>query len=71
MSNISINQKIEGRQEYNRKILALLSYYVEKYPDLRFGQLLCNFTPMDHDPFYDESYDILEGMESIKKENEF
>ena len=30
------------RQEYNRKILNKLFELVEKYPDLRFGQLLVN-----------------------------
>ena len=30
------------RQLYNRVILKLLSNYVEKYPDIRFGQMLCN-----------------------------
>ena len=30
------------RQEYNRKILNKLLELVEKYPDLRFGQLLVN-----------------------------
>ena len=31
-----------NRQLYNRAILAILSNYVEKYPDIRFGQMLCN-----------------------------
>lgn len=72
-NNISLKQKIEGRQEYNRSILVLLSDYIEKYPELRFGQLLCNFTPFnkDHDPFYDESYDTLEYMENLKNKHNY
>jgi len=31
-----------SRQEYNRKIVSELSKAIEKYPDLRFHQLLYN-----------------------------
>ena len=31
-----------SRQEYNRKIISKLTELVEKYPDLRFGQILVN-----------------------------
>ena len=40
-----------NRQLYNRAILKLLSYYVEKYPDIRFGQMLFN---LDIKPHFDE-----------------
>ena len=40
-----------NRQVYNRAILAVLSTYVEKYPDTRFGQMLCN---LDIKPHFDE-----------------
>ena len=30
------------RQEANRKILELIAAEVEKYPDLRLNQILCN-----------------------------
>lgn len=40
-----------NRQVYNRAILKLLSNYVEKYPDMRFGQMLCN---LDIKPHFDE-----------------
>ena len=54
------------RQEYNRKIISRLGELVEKYPNLRFHQLLfcCNLlhTTADSegivrmdDPFYVES----------------
>ena len=40
-----------NRQLYNRAILKILSAYVEKYPDIRFGQMLCN---LDVKPHFDE-----------------
>ena len=40
-----------NRQLYNRAILAILSAYIEKYPDIRFGQMLCN---LDVNPHFDE-----------------
>lgn len=55
-----------NRQKYNRLIIETLSKLVEKYPDLRFGQLLFNTDTIKHvqsdsgkiyieDPFYEES----------------
>lgn len=54
------------RQKYNRLIIETLSKLVEKYPDLRFGQILLNSDIIEHiqsdkgtifieDPFYEES----------------
>lgn len=40
-----------NRQLYNRAILKILSNYVEKYPDTRFGQMLCN---LDVNPHFDQ-----------------
>ena len=40
-----------NRQLYNRAILTILSDYVEKYPDIRFGQMLCN---LDVNPHFDQ-----------------
>lgn len=37
-----------NRQVYNRAILKLLSNYVEKYPDIRFGQMLYNLGVNPH-----------------------
>jgi hypothetical protein len=37
-----------NRQLYNRAILEILSNYVEKYPDIRFGQMLCNLGTKPH-----------------------
>jgi len=52
------------RQKYNKLILETLSKLVEKYPDLRFGQILvnCNIIVYKNDydkvvpidPFYEE-----------------
>jgi len=53
------------RLEYNREIINKLSELVEKYPDLRFGQILANAEVIIYkndydetvpiDPFYEES----------------
>lgn len=55
------------RQKYNKLILETLSKLIEKYPDLRFGQILCDSKILQYldigkydklvvkDPFYEES----------------
>ena len=66
------------RQKYNKLILETLSKLVEKYPDLRFGQILVNCDIIQEeevllegerqtvligiDPFYEESEDTLNRM---------
>ena len=41
MSNESkFKEIIDARQSANREILSILNKYVEKYPELRFGQIL-------------------------------
>lgn len=58
---------IANRQLYNRAILKILSNYVEKYPDIRFGQMLCNLGigPV----FNEESQEIyLKLNETINKQ---
>lgn len=48
------------RQYYNKLILGSLLYLVEKYPDMRFGQLLWGTEILEQsgneikDPFYEE-----------------
>ena len=67
------------RQKYNKLILGTLSKLVDKYPDLRFGQLLVNCTVIEQhfsknygeplfvkDPFYEESKITWERMLSNK-----
>ena len=57
-----------NRQLYNRAILAILSNYVEKYPDTRFGQMLCN---LDIKPDFDqESRETYRNLnETIKRDS--
>ena len=38
------------RQKYNKLILETLSKLVEKYPDLRFGQILVNCDIIKYEP---------------------
>ena len=64
-----LEQKIEKRQEYNIKILDILAEQVERYPNLRFGQILINTNVLKHycmdpsgfhvfDPFNEEPVDM-------------
>lgn len=72
-----MKNKIEQRQTANRELISLLSEAVEKYPHLRFGQLLCIFNIVKQtsiaegnsiiglkteDPFHEESIDTLERV---------
>ena len=66
--------KIDQRQAANREIIEILSDIVERYPELRFGQILAisNVIQYEHiscdsdqyvetvkDPFNEESVDML------------
>ena len=68
----TIKQKIPFRQDANREIIEILSDMVERYPDLRFGQILAiteaiQYVPDSRpyidtvdikDPFNEESVDM-------------
>ena len=65
---LSYKEKNELRQEYNRKIIGVISDYIEKYPDIRFGQLLYNIGVVnDAKNDYDED---IWGIESIDMFND-
>lgn len=75
VENANIQQKdfapkasTANRQLYNRAILKILSNYVEKYPDTRFGQMLCN---LDIKPDFDqESRETYRNLnETIKRDS--
>ena len=62
------------RQEANKKILEKLAIMIEKYPDMRFGQLLVNLNIIQTDyegrimdPFFKESVNILEDINNALK----
>lgn len=61
-----------NRQIYNRAILKLLSNYVEKYPDIRFGQMLCNLgiSSKAENNFYVESSKTYQAINTILNEQE-
>ena len=73
---MDIKQKIEQRQIANREIVKMLSDMVEKYPDLRFGQILSITESIEYipdsrpyidtvdvkDPFNEESVDMFVRM---------
>jgi hypothetical protein len=64
------------RQKYNKLILETLSKLVDKYPDLRFGQILVNAEIITYkndydemvprDPYYEEPEVTLERMKNNK-----
>ena len=64
------------RQKYNKLILEILSKLIEKYPDLRFGQILANAEVITYkndydemvveDPFYEEPEVTWERMKNNK-----
>ena len=64
------------RQKYNKLILETLSKLVEKYPDLRFGQILVNAEIITYkngynevvprDPYYEEPEVTWERMKNNK-----
>lgn len=60
-------EKISHRQEANRELIENLAGYVEKYPDLRFGQILegFGFVIEDTDLFNEESVDTLERVREV------
>ena len=66
--NISeaIQTKIQQRQSANLEILKILNIIVERFPQLRFTQILTNLE-LDKDLFYEESVDTLNN---IKKQLE-
>ena len=59
-------QRIKQRQTANLEILKILDMIVNRFPDLRFTQILTNLN-LDKDLFYEESVDTLEH---IKKQLE-
>ena len=61
-----IEEIISDRQEYNREIVKILGEMVEKYPDMRFGQILSNFADINDDPFYIESKFTLKSLKDAQ-----
>ena len=63
-------EKVKMRKEYNKKILKVLTEYLEENPEIRFGQALINLNILQNekdknvvfDPFSDESVDIYQRM---------
>ena len=60
-------EKIHYRQEANRELIENLAAYVEKYPDLRFGQILeiFGFVIEDINLYNEESVDTLERVRKV------
>ena len=54
----AIQLKIQQRQTANLEILKILDMIVNRFPQLRFTQILTNLN-LDKDLFYEESVDTL------------
>ena len=61
-----IQRKIQQRQTANLEILKILDMIVNRFPEMRFTQIL-TILNLDKDLFYEESVDTLEH---IKKQLE-
>ena len=57
----AIQIKIQQRQSSNLEILKILNIIVERFPQLRFTQILTNLG-LDKDLFYEESVDTLDNI---------
>lgn len=71
---IGFNNRVEitVRQRDNFAILALLREYVEKYPDIRFNQMLQNTRIIDSkDLWYEESYITLKSIHKTRLEEKW
>jgi hypothetical protein len=62
-----MDNQVKNRQIYNREIVKKISEMVEKYPDLRFTQILLNMEILDkkRDLFYEESLTTLMRVKDI------
>lgn len=75
INTIKMNNKIAARQTCNYKIIERIKELVDKYPEQRFGQILYNYI-LEHgnngqivDPFYEESYDMINRINKFLYEN--
>jgi hypothetical protein len=61
------------RQKYNKLILETLSKLVDKYPDLRFGQILVNseIIQLEEVLLEGERQTVLKGIDPFYEEPEF
>jgi hypothetical protein len=53
-----------NRLESNREIVKILEELVEKYPDLRFNQILLGFNIIKENDFYKESVVLLDRIKA-------
>lgn len=73
--SMNIDSNIVMRQMCNYKIIERLKELVDKYPQQRFGQILYNYI-LEHksdgqlvDPFYEESFDMINRINKFLYEN--
>jgi hypothetical protein len=57
---MTFNNAVKVRGEYNAKLLIILSKLIEKYPELRFGQILYNFGFVTKPEVAEETYKLFD-----------
>lgn len=57
---MTFNDAVKVRGEYNAKLLIILSKLIEKYPELRFGQILYNFGFVTKPAIAEETYKLFD-----------
>lgn len=65
---------IERRVKHNKTILNTIEWYLQEYPDIRFGQALINLGVLTFedgrikDPFNEEPWDTADRMKGYLKD---
>ena len=60
--------KISHRKEFNEMIIEQLKLLIDKWPQLRFWQLMCALGyETNPDRFYEESYDTYEQIKIVSE----
>ena len=57
---MTLKEAVKTRGEYNSKLLIILSKLIEKYPELRFGQVLYNFGFITKPAIAEDTYKLFD-----------
>lgn len=57
---MTLKEAVKTRGEYNAKLLIILSKLIEKYPELRFGQILYNFGFITKPAIAEDTYKLFD-----------
>lgn len=57
---MTFKEKVNCRGEYNAKLLVILNQLIDKYPDLRLGQILYTFGFITKPAIAEETYRLFD-----------